>query len=864
MADNERLQQEQMELLAIDHRFVKTYDSINDDDRLSVGGKALNLAIMAQRGITVPEGICITTDAHDAYVQSGSIDRDLVDKLEDFRAACGGQIAVRSSATCEDGSDLSMAGVFDTHYLIDPDQDVETAMAAIYEQARSKKVSDFLALHGREDEEPKMGIVVQRLITPERSGVLYTGINGGHLLAQYVEGFGSDLVDGLEEGSSIVIDYAGTIIQSKGFAAKPIPGEQLTLLADNAKKIERIFADEPQDIEFASENGNLYILQARPLTAEIGDVQLLETPTETLHAVKSRLLELVQTEKAEFGSERVIFTDSNFSELLPRPKEMDLGIFTYIFTGSDGIAGSIQLGRKEMGYPLGDESIGYMHLVGGKPYFSLARDAHTFFAGFPSTRSEYTETLVAEYLEAVEEQPSLGEYPEMKLYLQDPTLEDLRLRFGDKAESYFETYLSFRERLAGYADTFLSEYQTQRLPAEIEYLAAMSAVELKELDTSELESYMFDVLEHLRTESCVDFVKAARLGFYYSQRLQNFLQQELEIDSDESEILFTKLSQGLEGSAITNANLAIANAGSFEEALAIGKEKVGHYSVGEMLEIRHPRLNEASESLRTYVAGIYENRDRYIGEFSQQKAERLATEEEVLEKLDPKKQEQFRHILGASQKYMALRETVKYHFVAEYALVRNTLVQLSEKINIAPEDIFSLYPREIPQFIRNTSDFRPIIQERQQAFTNYIHLEMPSVIQESDIAQLDLVKDDNGLTTEMSGRLLAQGKAIDEGVVVNIDDHEDPEAALRTIRAARHVGLRVVLAASQMNLSHDPLIVIADGIVIENAGLVSHGAQRARELGRGAIGGIKSRHLKTGDMISFDPAERKIIKLEQI
>ena len=64
-----------------------------------------------------------------------------------------------------------------------------------------------------------------------------------------------------------------------------------------------------------------------------------------------------------------------------------------------------------------------------------------------------------------------------------------------------------------------------------------------------------------------------------------------------------------------------------------------------------------------------------------------------------------------------------------------------------------------------------------------------------------------------------------------------------------------------MNLSHDPLIVQADGLVIENAGLVSHGAQRARELGRGAIGGIKVKHLKTGEYVSFDPSSKKVTRM---
>lgn len=65
-----------------------------------------------------------------------------------------------------------------------------------------------------------------------------------------------------------------------------------------------------------------------------------------------------------------------------------------------------------------------------------------------------------------------------------------------------------------------------------------------------------------------------------------------------------------------------------------------------------------------------------------------------------------------------------------------------------------------------------------------------------------------------------------------------------------------------MNLSHDPFIAQAAGLVIENAGIVAHGAQRARELGKGAIGGIRSRQLKTGMRVFFDPINQIVRKLK--
>ena len=66
-----------------------------------------------------------------------------------------------------------------------------------------------------------------------------------------------------------------------------------------------------------------------------------------------------------------------------------------------------------------------------------------------------------------------------------------------------------------------------------------------------------NILEHNRTASYVDFVKGARLGFYYSQRLQSLLRQKLGVDQEETQKLYSRLNQGLDGSAVTEANIAI-------------------------------------------------------------------------------------------------------------------------------------------------------------------------------------------------------------------------------------------------------------------------------------------------------------------
>jgi len=323
------------------------------------------------------------------------------------------------------------------------------------------------------------------------------------------------------------------------------------------------------------------------------------------------------------------------------------------------------------------------------------------------------------------------------------------------------------------------------------------------------------------------------------------------------------LMRGLEGSEITTANLKIAQSSSLEEAMKIGREAVGHYSTGEMLEIRHPRLKDDEAALYQYVSGIFNSKEQYVVEFNNQKLGRINKQEELLSILGKNEalKSEFQQVVSAEQTYMALRETVKYQFVKEYALLRNALVEIAHKSNISESEIFSLYPNEIVSFIDNSNNFTAKIKERQERFQKYQLVSFPPVIRESDIDSIGNEEiDDSQNSLELFGKLLAQGRALEEAIIVNIEDFETVEAARDVLLFYKKQALPIVLVASQMNLSHDPLIMQADGIMIENAGLVSHGAQRARELGRGAIGGVKAKLFKTGDHINFNPSMKKIIR----
>jgi phosphohistidine swiveling domain-containing protein len=829
-------------------------DIIGAADVARLGPKAANLALLRKAGLPVPPAYCVPVSVHEHYIRHGNMPADLVDGIIKAKDVLGGKIALRSSATCEDGSQLSMAGVFETFYIRD-DCQIADSVRHIFDQAHSADVDNFLKLHGKSAKEVRMGLLVQRLIEPELSGVIYTGVNGDNILVQYSDGFGADLVDGTLRGSAFIADAGGHVIESVGFDVRPLSEHAIAQIRRHTRQIEKLFPDGPLDIEFTYCDGLVCIVQARPLTTRLGLIDLKEMPVDCLAFTKDSVRRLIAREKTDFQTSTAIFSDANYSELLPRPTEMDIGLYMYVWGGSDGVPGAKQIGHAQMGYLVRPEAAGIISNVGGRTYSSIARYAAAYHMGFPETTNEYFKTLVEEYLAAIQADPEKGAYPQMGLFLQDPTLEDLRSRYGDRAEEYLQLYKHFMTRMHGFAQDFILDF-TRRVPNATNAVDATGAPELADLSREQLLERAVEILEHIRTSSFVDFVKAARLGFYYSNRLQQLLVEKLKYTKLQSEKAFSRLTQGLTGSAITDANLALADAGSDDEAMRLAPALIGHLSTGEMLEIRHRRMRDDHEALSTYVKGI-RDAGNYRATFESQRAARLEAEKVTLVELSAEDRGEFQDAMTASQTYMALRETVKYLFTKEYLSLRDALEVLAQKAGLGDGDIYFLYPRELARLVAAPSDLHHLIQARRQSFQNYQELDMPHVIRESDLDAIKLVSDSDVDFSEAKGKFLADGPSV-EGQIINLDEWQNLEDASELMRQYHMQNIAVVLVSTQMNLSHDPFIARAAGLVIENAGIVAHGAQRARELGKGAIGGIKAHQLKTGMKVFFDPQNQTL------
>jgi len=233
-------------------------------------------------------------------IKNGSIPvklkRELRKSLEDLQSLHSGKrlfLAIRSSAWGED-SEHTFAGQF-LSLLNEPAQNLFEAYKSILASAYSASAMEYRRQKGYAEHEVVMAVACQVMVEPLVSGVLYTldpqNPQQEIMMVSSTWGLGAPIVSGEVSADQFMVsrdsphEVKGMTIVRKlrqsvtleegGIGPRPVPEElqtkaslkheQLAELAELGLMIERYFK-RPQDIEFAFDhNGDLYILQARPL-----------------------------------------------------------------------------------------------------------------------------------------------------------------------------------------------------------------------------------------------------------------------------------------------------------------------------------------------------------------------------------------------------------------------------------------------------------------------------------------------------------------------------------------------------------------------------------------------------------------------
>lgn len=222
-----------------------------------VGGKAKGLDLLIRHRFTVPKGFVVT--------DIDQIDEEAVYQAFDSLNVL--QVSVRSSASNEDQSVASNAGQYETCLFVDRLHLLESIRKCL-SSLDSHRVKDY-AEHF-DLSQGTMNIVVQEMVDSEKAGVMFTASpnNGSAILIEAVEGQGENLVSGQVAAHRYEISRKCYRSCSDGLLNE----SEIKQLYETGKKIRTAFGEE-KDIEWAMKDGKLFLLQMRPITTEIIDIE---------------------------------------------------------------------------------------------------------------------------------------------------------------------------------------------------------------------------------------------------------------------------------------------------------------------------------------------------------------------------------------------------------------------------------------------------------------------------------------------------------------------------------------------------------------------------------------------------------------
>jgi len=257
-------------------------------ERALFEAKAVGLGDAARQGLPVPPGVALSGDLVEA-IASG--EDKAVEKVAKAITGLLPPFAVRSSAVDEDGAAASFAGQHLTLLNVHNATDVPGAVREVWWSANSDSAITYRQRVGLFTR-PSVGVVVQTLLNPTTAGVMFTEnpVSGAdERMIEASWGLGEAVVSGIVIPDHFRLDRSGEVLERKvgrkriairslpngGTFEQQVPPEQvnqlclndpqLAALGELALQCEKVYGPR-RDIEWAFQDGMLYLLQCRAVT----------------------------------------------------------------------------------------------------------------------------------------------------------------------------------------------------------------------------------------------------------------------------------------------------------------------------------------------------------------------------------------------------------------------------------------------------------------------------------------------------------------------------------------------------------------------------------------------------------------------
>ncbi|WP_374031110.1 phosphoenolpyruvate synthase [Bdellovibrio bacteriovorus] len=295
------------------------------------GGKGFNLYLMSQAGLPVPEWVVFGKRYFHEFLQSadvksrleGILDRLLRQELTPAQAekevlnlfestplpaiveasldealkSLGSDkvFSVRSSAADEDSLSHSFAGQLSSYLYVSGKADILKYIRQCWASAFSERGLVYRLENKIDLKKISVSVVLQRMIDPDKSGVLFTcdpvAKKTDSYVVSSVYGVGEGLVSGALDADSFWLDAKNgkllreELVEKKEMMKKsasghcemkPVSAEKVNTASLSSEELNGLYRlgqriqeqyHRPQDIEWAVESGKIYILQTRPVTS---------------------------------------------------------------------------------------------------------------------------------------------------------------------------------------------------------------------------------------------------------------------------------------------------------------------------------------------------------------------------------------------------------------------------------------------------------------------------------------------------------------------------------------------------------------------------------------------------------------------
>ncbi|MDB5291024.1 MAG: hypothetical protein JWL69_2265 [Phycisphaerales bacterium] len=793
-------------------------------DKSLVGGKAANLGRLVRAGFPVPDAFVVTTRAYrfaQIHVPGSNgngngeatapttLPPEIAEEIRRAYAALGGgPVAVRSSATAEDMAAASMAGQYETFLDIHGEDSLLDAVRCCWASLDSPRIRTYLKEHGIEQSRVAMAVLVQRLVSADVAGVLFTANpqTGGRreMLVEASWGLGESVVSGRVQPDVLRLDRETGRVLHAAIADKrvflpagaheerPVEESRRKLPCLRGQDVVRLWelgklaADHfgsPQDIEWAIFDGELYLLQSRPITT----LEEAESYEEILRTTRVRLREQIAGGRGPWALH-------NLAETLPHPTPLTWSVIERFMTGDGGFGAMYRQTGFEPSAVAKRE--GFLERIAGRVYMDAARAPEMFFEKFP----------FAYDLEQLKRSPDASQTP--------PTLPRGSFRARMRAARKLGAVNAKLRELSADFDRRLND---EIFPAFSRWVAEERDRDLSALSPEELIELWQDRERRVLDDFAPQSLLPSLISGMALAELRTFLEENFwEDDPDD---LAQLISSGGPPNRTVIADAELYEVGAGTRGLEKWIADHGHRAAGEF-DLASPRWREVPQAVAEMAARL-KGGDSPLERHQRHSKEIASRIDSLRSRLPDADRAELDRRVDLVRRYVTFREDGKDFLMLGYDLLRDIALEAGRRLEIG-EDVFYLTREDLFDSLRVGFAPHHLMAQRKSAYKAEAKVSLPRVIDAQAVETL-------GEPAEVK---LAGGY---KAFAVSSGEATGPAMIRKSPTEPGEMGRGYILVCPSTDPSWTPLFVNAAGLVLECGGTLSHGAVVAREMGLPAV-----------------------------